>query len=258
MCLLLTALRAVSALGADTGPALNAITDTADRICGIVATQGEVSGSKIEGDVHAELSGLAKKLASLGFGGTGDISSSKYQGVLQQDLPTTLKDTRECKLRVLDKLQAVLLPLGGQQPRGPGALPASLIQSPSSAPLIDTVKSWLRQEEFGLYSCTSGPNSISCYIVFSRDAPGPNDYNIERRFLDQTKLIDNLHVEHHLRQASFIDGLGSPHKGINLSTGESVWLLLEFEGNARPISFARIVFAPSPVELRGPVSSIVQ
>jgi hypothetical protein len=69
---------------ADTAAALTALADTADRICGIVSTQGEAGSSKVQGDIHAELNGLARRLATLGGSGSVDISSSKYQGLLQQ------------------------------------------------------------------------------------------------------------------------------------------------------------------------------
>jgi hypothetical protein len=80
---------------ADTAAALTALADTADRICGIVSTKGEAGSNKVQGDIHAELNGLARRLATLGGSGSVDISSSKYQGLLQQDLPTALKDLRE-------------------------------------------------------------------------------------------------------------------------------------------------------------------
>ena len=125
---------------ADTPAALAAIADTADRICGIVATQGESGSHNVQGDVHAELSGLARRLATIGGSATADITSSNYQGLLQQDLPTTLKDIRECKLQVLAKLQATLLPGTTQAPSGPNAPTADLLQAPANAPTIDTVR----------------------------------------------------------------------------------------------------------------------
>jgi hypothetical protein len=243
------------ARGADTGAALSAIADTADRICGIVTTQGEASGAKVGVDVHAELAGLAKRLASLGVSGTGDIASSKYQGVLQQDLPTALKDARECKLKVLDKLQAAVLAPGVSQASGPGAPPSELIQSPSSAPLIDTTKSPSQQEDYGLYGCVGEQSSVTCYIVIARTAARQTDYAIDHLPLQQIKLVDNFHVEHRLHRAYFVDGLGGHQKTTNLSTGEGVWLTLEFEAGPRPISSARIVFSSYGTnQLRGPVS----
>jgi hypothetical protein len=240
---------------ADTPATLAAIADAADRICGIVATQGEAGSSKAQGEIHAELSGLARRLATIGGSATADITSSNYQGLLQADLPTTLKDIRECKLHVFEKLQATLLP-GTTQAAGPGAPTADLLQAPANAPTIDTVKPANQREELGLYSCTNEANSITCYVVMSKLVAGQQDYRIDAMRTDLFKLVDNFHIEHRLRRAFFIDGLGSHQQTTNLSTGESVWLALEFEPVARPISSARIILTsfPGSPQLRGPVN----
>jgi len=109
--------------------------------------------------------------------------------------------------------------------------------------------------EIGLYSCTNGANSVLCYIVMSQIASRQQDYNINSMGTNQFKLVDNFHIEHRLRRAYFIDGLGSHQQTTNLSTGESVWLALEFDPVARPISSARIIFPLwGAVQLRGPVT----
>jgi hypothetical protein len=238
---------------ADTAAALTAIADTADRICGIVQTQGEAGSSKAQGDIHAELNGLARRLATLGGSGSIDISSSKYQGLLQQDLPTALKDLRECKLKVFQQLQAAILP-GTAQQSGAGAPSPELVQAPANAPTVDTAKTFY--EELSLFSCTNEANLISCYVVLSRIAAGQQDYSINSLGTDKVKLVDNFHIEHRLRRAYFIDGLGSHQQKTNLSTGEGVWLALEFDPVARPISSARIIFGSlyGPPQLRGPVT----
>lgn len=89
--------------------ALRAITDTADKICGVVAAAGESQSTKVSGDVKAQLSGLAKRLADLGLTGTGSLEADSYAGVLRSDLPTALDSQRECKLKVFDSLQKRLL-----------------------------------------------------------------------------------------------------------------------------------------------------
>jgi hypothetical protein len=160
---------------ADTAATLTAIADTADRICGIVSTQGEVGSSKVQGDIHAELNGLARRLATLGGSGSVDISSAKYQGLLQQDLPTALKDLRECKLKVFQELQTVILP-GSVQQAGVGAPTPELLQAPANAPLVDTARNNL--VEIGLFSCANQANSVSCYVVVSQIASGQKDYSI--------------------------------------------------------------------------------
>jgi hypothetical protein len=88
---------------------LSAITDTADKICGIVATSGSLTNVKVQGDVRAELNGLAKRLADLGISGNAQYSSSTYEGLVQQDLATALKDVRDCKLKVFNTLQEKLI-----------------------------------------------------------------------------------------------------------------------------------------------------
>jgi WD40 repeat protein len=75
----------------------------------MVSTKGEVDSSEANGNVTAQLSGLASKLADIGISGSGNINSGTYQNVLQQDLPTSLKDNAACKLKVFDSLQSKLL-----------------------------------------------------------------------------------------------------------------------------------------------------
>jgi hypothetical protein len=93
-----------------TAQALNLITQTADRICNVVSTKGEIESSDVKGQVQAQLSGLAAKLASVGVSGTGSINNEQYQKVLRQDLASTLHDNTECRLKVFQTLEAKLLP----------------------------------------------------------------------------------------------------------------------------------------------------
>jgi len=85
---------------------------------------------------------------------------------------------------------------------------------------------------------------------------GEQDYRIDTMRADLIKLVDNFHIEHRLRRAFYVDGLGTHQQTTNLSTGESIWLALEFEPAARPISSARIIFNafPGSPQLRGPVN----
>jgi len=254
IALVILSFRYKSAL-ADTPAALAAISDTADRICGIVATQGESGQSKVQGDIHAELNGLARRLATIGGSGAADITSSKYQGLLQQDLPTALKDVRECKLRVFEKLQAVLLP-GTAPASGPNSPTPDLIRAPSNAQVVDTTKSTARTEDLGFYSCSNDANVITCYVVVTRTALGQSNYSVDNPSTRQIKLVDNFHIEHQLKRAYFIDGLGTHQQTTNQSTGESIWLVIDFGPVARPVSSARIVLGPYPgaPQLSGPVS----
>jgi hypothetical protein len=86
------------------------ITDTADKICNVIQTVGSAEGSQVQGQIKAELGGLASKLANVGVSGSGTINNENYQNVLRSDLSATLKDNAACKLTVFEKLQETLLP----------------------------------------------------------------------------------------------------------------------------------------------------
>ncbi len=60
------------------------------------------------GQVTAELNGLAKRLADLGVKGTGTLSSTDFEGVLQPELREALNDVRACKLHVFDSLRKLI------------------------------------------------------------------------------------------------------------------------------------------------------
>ena len=70
-----------------------------------MATSGQTNAASGAAEVKAELNGLAKGLADLGASASGNTSSSSFGGVIQQELPTALRDVRECKLRVFQTLQ---------------------------------------------------------------------------------------------------------------------------------------------------------
>jgi hypothetical protein len=89
--------------------ALELITNTADKICNVVSTRGEVNSAEAKGGVTASLNGLLSKLAEIGVTGSGAINTETYQKVVRQDLADTLKDNAACKLKVFDTLQTKLL-----------------------------------------------------------------------------------------------------------------------------------------------------
>jgi hypothetical protein len=92
-----------------TTDALIAIRSTADGICGVVAAAGESQSVQVSGDVKAQLTGLAKRLADLGVSGAGSLASDSYIGVLRPDLAATLDSQRDCKFKIFDILQAKLI-----------------------------------------------------------------------------------------------------------------------------------------------------
>ena len=101
--------------------ALDLITTTADKICNVVSTKGETDSYDVQGQVKAQLSGLAAKLAGVGVSGTGGINNEQYQNVLRKDLASTFHDNAECKSKVFQTLQAKLLPETIQAPPGDNA-----------------------------------------------------------------------------------------------------------------------------------------
>jgi TIR domain len=87
----------------DQANALKLITDTVDRICDLV-TAGSSRGLDVEGQLKAELGGLASRLASAGISSSGKPNEEQYQNVLRQDLAETLRDNSTCKLKVFETL----------------------------------------------------------------------------------------------------------------------------------------------------------
>ncbi len=110
LSLLFTGISCFPAYAEDTAQALAEIANTADSICGTVTAAGRSNSVKVTGDIKAELSGLFKKLANLGVSGSGEMTHSDYEGVLQQQLAGALNDLRQCKLKVFNILQEKLLP----------------------------------------------------------------------------------------------------------------------------------------------------
>lgn len=84
---------------------LELITNTADRICNTVSTRGETSSAEVQGNIKAQLSGLASRLAELGVAASGRIASDQYQNVIRQELASTLRDNAKCKLDVFNSLR---------------------------------------------------------------------------------------------------------------------------------------------------------
>jgi hypothetical protein len=112
--------------------ALDLITNTADKICNVVSTRGEAESSEVKGEIKAQLKGLAAKLADAGISGTGSIINEQYQSVLREDLPTALRDSAACKLKVFDTLQNKLLQTRPAHPTAAGQ-PQSGLESMCSA-----------------------------------------------------------------------------------------------------------------------------
>jgi hypothetical protein len=99
---------------------LKLITDTADRICNVITTSGSSRSVDVEGQVKAELGGLASRLADVGISGSGKLNDEQYQSVLRQDLAGTLKDNANCKYKVYKDLSdKILQPVPPSPPKEP-------------------------------------------------------------------------------------------------------------------------------------------
>lgn len=83
---------------------LDAITSAADRICNVIKIESTTESVKGTTEVKTELRGMIKLLGDLGINVQGSYNTESYAGVLQAELPSTLKNGADCKLRVLDKL----------------------------------------------------------------------------------------------------------------------------------------------------------
>lgn len=96
--------------------AIALIVDTADRICGNIAREGGGSSASLEGEVGAEVSGLLGKLVDLGVSGTGGIESDEYYNVLREELGPEIRDTRRCREKIWDDMNAKLGPAATRRP----------------------------------------------------------------------------------------------------------------------------------------------
>ncbi|MDZ5650423.1 hypothetical protein [Nitrospirillum sp. BR 11828] len=95
--------------------ALKLIRETANDICGTIPLNGTTTNINTKGNIKAEVNGLVKKLANLGIEGQADIKSSEYEGLSQGDIPTSIKDQRECKLTVFKILSDKFLTKTGKK-----------------------------------------------------------------------------------------------------------------------------------------------
>jgi hypothetical protein len=90
--------------------ALKEITQATEVICYTVQQQGQESSTKLSGEVDAKLSGVIARVADLGVKGSGDLNNKEYQGVMREELASTLKTSVECRKEVFAKLEEKMLP----------------------------------------------------------------------------------------------------------------------------------------------------
>ncbi len=88
--------------------ALKVISDFANEMCDKIPIKGKGENVELTGEARAGLNGLFKKLANIGIEGVADYQKSEYEGLLQKDLAATLKDSRNCKLEILNQLKSII------------------------------------------------------------------------------------------------------------------------------------------------------
>jgi len=96
---------------------MDLIAKFADRICGEASMKGEAKSSEMQGELHAQLQGLAKSLLDVGGSGSGKVASSAYENVAREDLAANLHDVRACRLKMFDSLKAAVILPGPPKPR---------------------------------------------------------------------------------------------------------------------------------------------
>lgn len=99
--------------------ALDMIADFADRLCNSVPTEGTSQNLELSGQAKAELTGVLKAVSDLGIEGAAKYQKSTYQGVLQRDLASLLKNSANCRLEVWKDLKDRLLPSTSGSSRAP-------------------------------------------------------------------------------------------------------------------------------------------
>lgn len=81
------------------------IKDTAASICNTVKeAKGQKSDVQIEGDVKAELGGLAGKFANIGGSGKGKMAREEFEGLSREATAAALQGDRDCRERLFNKM----------------------------------------------------------------------------------------------------------------------------------------------------------
>lgn len=106
--------------------ALSIIADFASKLCQDIPLSHEKSSLDLSASAKAELKGIAKKVADLGFDGATKYSNTKEQGLLQQELAKALADSRTCRMKVWDDLKEKLLASRAASVPGPKLAKQSL------------------------------------------------------------------------------------------------------------------------------------
>jgi hypothetical protein len=86
--------------------ALQIISDFADNMCKDVPLKGSTNALELTGNAKMQLKGVVKKVADLGFGGAAKYQQTNFEGLLQSDLASILRDNKKCRLQIWNDLRA--------------------------------------------------------------------------------------------------------------------------------------------------------
>jgi hypothetical protein len=89
--------------------ALKIIENYADRACKEVPLKGTSTSVQFSGDLKVGLKKLISQVVDLGFGAAGKYKEAKYEGLLQSDLVSALKNTNDCYIQITKYLGDKLL-----------------------------------------------------------------------------------------------------------------------------------------------------
>lgn len=132
--------------------ALDMINATANNICNVVSTRGEANSIEAQGDVSAQLRGLASRLAGVGISGAAQITNERYENVLREHLADTLRDNAICKLKVFETLHGTLLsPVATPRP-SPAPVSPSMGRPSSDNTRVHVERNGLRASVESLHS----------------------------------------------------------------------------------------------------------
>ena len=91
----------IFAAGSASASCYRDVVEFSEGICAeFVGLSGEVAAEKYSGNLGASLEGLIEKLADLDGSVDVEVAKSRYQNVLQKDVPAALREGRECRLEV--------------------------------------------------------------------------------------------------------------------------------------------------------------
>lgn len=89
--------------------ALDLIADFAKHLCRDVPLTGLSEQVQLNSDAKSELRSIVSSIAQLGFEGAATYSSEAHQGLLQEDLASTIKNNINCRLLIWHDLKDKLL-----------------------------------------------------------------------------------------------------------------------------------------------------